>query len=324
MTMKDYIIRRLIIIVPAFFLISLIIFTLIHLAPGDPIAAMGGPHPLKPETVERLRIEYGLDQPIPIQYLMWVGELLRGDLGYSYLNKAPVVEMISLRIPLTLELGLLAEFLSIAIAVVLGVIAAVKHHSIYDASFSVAALTGYSMPEFWLALVLILVFSFWLGWFPSSLPATYGLTFPTPFHALLDNLKHFFLPVLTLVTVWTAYLFRLVRSAMLEVMTQDYVTTARAKGLKERVVIYKHALRNALLPVVTYVGNSIGFLFGGAAVIESLFALPGLGELMVKSSESRDYPALMGLGIAIAIMVLIANLCTDIAYAAVDPRIRYD
>jgi peptide/nickel transport system permease protein len=324
MTMKDYIVRRLITIVPAFFLISLIIFTLIHLAPGDPTAAMGGPHPLNPETRERIRIEYGLDQPIPIQYLIWLNRLLHGDLGYSYLNKAPIVEMIGLRIPLTLELGLLAEFLSIAIAVVLGVIAAVKHHSIYDASCSVVALAGYSMPEFWLALVLVLVFSVWLDWFPTSLPATYGLTFATPFHALLDNLKHFFLPVLTLVTVWTAYLFRLVRSAMLEVLTQDYVTTARSKGLKERVVIYKHALRNALLPVVTYVGNSIGFLFGGAAVIESLFALPGLGELMVKSSESRDYPALMGLSIAIAIMVLIANLCTDVAYAAVDPRIRYD
>jgi len=324
MTMKDYVIRRLIVIVPTFFLISIMIFTLIHLAPGDPIAAMGGPHPLSEATRQRLRAEYGLDQPIPIQYLMWLNKLLHGDLGYSYSNAAPVAEMIGARIPLTLELGLLAEFISIALAVVIGVIAAVKHHSIYDASSSIAALAGYSIPDFWLGLMLILVFSVWLGWFPSSLPATYGLTFATPFHALLDNLTHFFLPVLTLVAVWTAYLFRLVRSAMLEVMTQDYINTARSKGLKERVVIYKHALRNALLPVVTYVGNSIGFLFGGAAVIESLFALPGLGELMVISSENRDYPALMGLSMAIAIMVLVANLSTDIAYAAVDPRIRYD
>jgi peptide/nickel transport system permease protein len=324
MTMKDYVVRRLIIIVPTFFLISLMIFTLIHLAPGDPTNAMGGPHPLSEETRERIRIEYGLNQPIPIQYLIWLNKLLHGDLGFSYLNSVPVVDMISLRIPLTLELAFLAEFFSIAIAVVLGVIAAVKHHSIIDASCSVAALAGYSIPDFWLGLMLMLVFSAWLGWFPISSPATYGITFATPFDALLDNLWHFFIPVLTLVAVWTAYLFRLVRSAMLEVLTQDYVTTARSKGLKERVVIYKHALRNALLPVVTYVGNSIGFVFSGAAVIESIFALPGLGELMVKSSESRDYPALMGLGIAIAIMILIANLCTDVAYAAVDPRIRYD
>ncbi len=324
MTMKDYIVRRLIVIVPTFFLISLIIFTLIHLAPGDPTMAMGGPHPLSEATRQRIRIEYGLDQPIPVQYLIWLNKLLHGDLGYSYLNNVPVVDMIGSRIPLTLELALLAEFFSIVLAVVLGVIAAVKHHSIFDASFSVAALAGYSIPDFWLGLMLMLVFSVWLGWFPVSSPATYGVPFATPLDALLDNLWHFFLPVLTLVAVWTAYLFRLVRSAMLEVLTQDYVTTARSKGLKETVVIYKHALRNALLPVVTYVGNSIGFLFSGAAVIESIFALPGLGELMVKSSENRDYPALMGLGIAIAIMVLIANLCTDVAYAAVDPRIRYD
>jgi ABC-type dipeptide/oligopeptide/nickel transport system permease component len=324
MTMKDYVIRRVIVIVPTFFLITLMVFTLIHLAPGDPTNAMGGPHPLKPETRERIRIEYGLDQPIPIQYLMWLNKLLHGDLGFSYLNQAPVVQMISLRIPNTLELAFLSEFFSIVIAVVLGVIAAVKHHSIYDASFSVAALAGYSIPDFWLGLMLMLVFSVWLGWFPVSSEATYGIAFATPFHALLDNLWHFFIPVLTLVAVWTAYLFRLVRSAMLEVLMQDYVTTARSKGLKERVVIYKHALRNALLPVVTYVGNSIGFLFSGAAVIESIFSLPGLGELMVKSSEARDYPALMGLGIAIALMVLVANLCTDISYAVIDPRIRYD
>jgi len=324
MAMKDYIVRRLIIIIPTFFLVSLMIFTLIHLAPGDPTNAMGGPHPLSQETRERIRNEYGLNQPIPIQYLIWLNKLLHGDLGFSYLSNVPVVDMIGLRVPLTLELTLLAESISIVLAVVLGVIAAVKHHSVIDASCSVAALAGYSIPDFWLGLMLMLVFSVWLGWFPSSSPGTVGLAFATPFDALIDNLKHFFLPVFTLVAVWTAYLFRLVRSAMLEVLTQDYVRTARSKGLKERVVIYKHALRNALLPVVTYVGSSIGLLFSGAAVIESIFALPGLGELMVKSSENRDYPALMGLGIAIAVMVLLANLCTDIGYAAVDPRIRYD
>lgn len=324
MTMKDYVIRRLIIIVPTFLFITVLIFTLIHLAPGDPTTMMGGARPLREEVKEKIRIEYGLDQPIPVQYLIWLNKLFHGDLGYSYISSSSVIDMISVRIPLTIELVLTAELVSLGIAVVLGVIAAVKHHSIYDASCSVTALIGYSTPDFWLALMLILVFAVWLGWFPTSRPETVGLTFATPFHALLDLLKHMFLPVLTLVAVWTAYLFRLVRSAMLEVLTQDYITTARSKGLKERVVIYKHALRNALLPVVTYVGYSIGLLFTGAVVVEQIFALPGLGQFMVQSSEARDYPALMGLSVVIAIMVLIASLCADIAYATVDPRIRYD
>jgi peptide/nickel transport system permease protein len=327
MAMKDYLIRRLIIIIPTFFLITVIIFTLIHLAPGDPTTMMGGARPLTQAQKDQIRIEYGLNQPIPVQYLIWLNKLLHGDLGYSYISSSggsSVVDMISMRIPITMELVLTAELLSIVVAVILGVFAAVKHHSIYDASCSVGALIGYSTPDFWLALMLILVFAVWLGWFPTSRPETVGLTFATPFHALFDRLRHMFLPVITLVTVWTAYLFRLVRSAMLEVLTQDYITTARAKGLKERVVIYKHALRNGLLPVVTYVGYSIGLLFTGAVIVEEVFALPGLGQLMVLSAEGKDYPTLMGLSIAIGIMVLIASLCADIAYAVVDPRIRYD
>jgi len=325
MPMRDYVIRRLLIIIPTFFLITLIIFALIHFAPGDPTDAMVGKGgKLPPELREQIRVEYGFNQPLHIQYLIWLNKLLHGDLGYSYISSGSVLNMIAVRIQLTVELQLMAEGLSILIAVVLGVIAAVKHHSIYDASCSVVALVGYSTPDFWLALMMLLVFSFWLKWFPSSSSITPGLTFSTPFHALFDHFKHMLLPTFALVAVWTAYLFRLVRSAMLEVLTQDYITTARSKGLKERVVIYKHALRNALLPVVTYVGYSIGLLFTGAAVIEEIFALPGLGQLMVERSQGRDYPALMGISIAIAIMVLIANLCADIAYAVVDPRIRYD
>ncbi len=285
---------------------------------------MGGPRGLPPYIRETIRIEYGLDQPLYVQYFVWVGKLLRGDLGFSYLNWQPVVEMISLKLPLTLELMLTAEIISIAIAVILGVIAAVKHYSITDAACSLGALIGYSTPDFWLAAMLILSLSLGLKLFPSSSPYSIGVTFATPFDAILDHLRHLFLPAVSLITVWTAYLFRMVRSAMLEVLTQDYITTARAKGLKEWIVIYKHALRNALLPIVTYVGNSIGFLLSGAAVIETIFAWPGLGALMVERTEFRDYPALMGLSIAIAIMVLIVNLCSDIAYAVVDPRIRYD
>lgn len=324
MTLKDYIIRRSILIVPTFFLISIIVFTLIHAAPGDPVTAMTSGRPVPVEIKDRLRKEYGLDQPIPVQYALWLGKLLQGDLGYSFVGSDTVWNMISVRIPLTVELMLAAELISILVAVVLGVIAAVKHNSIADAVCSLGALVGYSTPDFWLALMLVLVFSNSLGWLPGGDSQTAGLVFASPIEAMSDHLKHLLLPVVALVFGWTAYLFRIVRSSMLEVLSQDYVITARAKGLKERVVIYKHALRNALLPVITYLGYSIGFLLGGAAVIEAIFNWPGLGQLMVQIANKKDYPALMGLSLIIAIMVLVANLVADISYAAVDPRIKYD
>jgi len=305
-------------------LISIIIFTLIHLAPGDPLQAIWGPRHISPEAREEIIKRFGLDQPIPVQYLIWVSKILRGDFGYSYINNAPVIDLVSVRIPRTLELMVLAEIASVAIGIVLGVLAAVKHGSLVDAGSSLGALIGYSTPNFWMALILILVFAVGLGWLPAGGMSTAGITFPTPFHALLDHLKHAILPVFVLAFGWAAYLFRLVRSSMLEVLRQDYIITARAKGLKERVVIYKHALRNALLPVVTYEGYSMGFLLGGAVVIEQVFTWLGLGHFMVLIAEKRDYPVLMGLSMIIALMVLIANLCADIAYAIVDPRITYD
>ena len=324
MTLKDYIIRRSIIIVPTFFLISVIVFVLIHAAPGDPVTAMTSGRMVDPAIKERLRIEYGLDKPIPVQYAMWLNKLLHGDLGFSFVGGDTVWNMISIRIPLTVELMLTAELISISVAVVLGVIAAVKHNTVTDALCSLGALAGYSTPDFWFALMLVLVFSVSLGWLPAGDSQTPGLVFTSAFGALSDHLKHLLLPTVALVVGWTAYLFRIVRSSMLEVLSQDYVITARAKGLKERVVIYKHALRNALLPVITYLGYSIGFLLGGAVVIEEIFNWPGLGQLMVVTAEKKDYPALMGLSLIIAIMVLVANLVADIAYAAVDPRIKYD
>jgi len=311
-------------IVPTFFFISIIIFSLIHLAPGDPIKAMEGPIPLGPEIREQITRELGLDQPLPIQYLIWMSKILQGDLGYSYLSRQSVMEMIGERIQPTLELMLTAEILSVTIAIVLGVIAAVKHNSIVDAAASTGSLIGYSIPQFWIALMAIMVFSVMLGWLPTGGRYTLGVTFPTPFHAFLDRLMHAILPVSIIALGWTAYLFRLVRSSMLEVLRQDYITTARAKGLRERVVIYKHALRNALIPVVTYIGYSIGFLFSGAVVIEDIFGWLGLGHFYVLNADLRDYPVLMGLSMVIALMILIGNLCADIAYAIIDPRITYE
>lgn len=324
LTLRTYIIRRLIIVVPTLFLISIAIFSLIHLAPGDPSQAIAGRHTPSRELMEQIRKEYGLDQPIPVQYVIWLSKVLRGDLGFSYLNNAPVLDMISARLPHTVELMLVAEVVSVVVAVLLGVIAAVKHYSIADAISSLAALIGFSVPGFWIALMSIIVFSWELGWFPADGISTVGATFPTPFHAFFDHLWYLVLPASVLVLAWTAYLFRMVRSSMLEVLRQDYILTARAKGLRERVVIYKHALRNALLPVITYEAYSMGFLLSGAAVIESIFSWPGLGRFMVIIAQKRDFPTLMGLCMIIAVMVLVANLCADVAYAIADPRIRYD
>ena len=324
MTLRNYVIRRLILIIPTFFLISAIVFTLIHLAPGDPVMVMVSRHGLPQETQDRIREELGLNEPVPVQYAMWVGKLLRGDFGFSYVTGRNVLEWISNKIPATVELILTAEIISIIIAVTLGVIAAVKHYSLTDAACSVTALVGYSAPSFWIAVIAILVFSMILKWLPPANMYTVGVIWGSPLDAFVDHLKHLIMPTSILVLGWTAYLFRMVRSSMLEVLNQDFIMTARAKGVKERVVIYKHALRNALLPVITYLGFSIGFLLGGAAVIENIFAWPGLGEFIVMVASNRDYPALMGITMIISIMVLIANLCADITYAIVDPRIRYD
>jgi peptide/nickel transport system permease protein len=325
MTLRTYIIRRTLIIIPLFFLITVIIFTLIHVAPGDPSRVLIGPRGrLPPGVFEEYKRRLGLDQPIYLQYFYWVSNILRLDLGYSFINNQPVSLIISQKVPTTLELLILAEIISVVLAVVFGVIAAVKHYSPVDGLISLAALAGYSTPNFWLALMLIMTFAVQLGWFPPGEVYTVGLTFSTPFHWLLDHLSHLVLPVTVLVVGWTAFLLRMVRSSMIEVLGQDYITTARAKGLKERIVIYKHALRNALLPVITYEGYSIGYLFAGAAVIEYIFDWQGLGHFMVGYSILRDYPSIMGLAMIIAIMVLLANLLADIAYAIADPRIRYD
>ncbi|MBW2561718.1 MAG: ABC transporter permease [Deltaproteobacteria bacterium] len=324
MTLRTYVIRRSILIILTFFFISVIIFAVIHLAPGDPTRAFVGHRRVSPDILEAMRIKWGLDRPLHEQYFIWLGRLLQGDFGRSFVDNRPVIEVIGERVTLTLELMLVAETISVTIAIVLGVIAAVKHYSIMDALSSLGALIGYSTPNFWIALMMIMVFAVWLGWLPAGGMRTLAITFPSPLHALLDHLKHLVLPVSVLVLGWTAYLYRMARSSMLEVLSQDYITTASAKGLKERVVIFKHALRNALLPVITYEGYSMGFLFGGAAVIEYIFAWIGLGQLMVERATIRDYPTLMGLSMIIAIMVLLANLCADIAYAIADPRIRYD
>ena len=325
MTLRTYIIRRILVVIPIFLLISLIIFFMVHAAPGDPARILVGERSrINPDVRDEWIRKLGLDQPVPVQYVLWLSRLLQGDLGYSFQNNQPILEAITDRVQLTLELMVAAEIMSLLIGVILGVIAAVKHYSVIDGFTSLVALIGYSTPNFWLAMMLILIFGLQLQWFPPGGTQTLGISFPTPLHSLVDHLKHLVLPVSVLVLVWTAYVFRLVRTSMLEVLGQDYITTARAKGLKERVVIYKHALRNALLPVITYEGYSVGYLFAGAAVIEYVFNWLGLGSFIVEMTVLRDYPAVIGISVVIAVMVLLANLVADLAYAFADPRIRYD
>ena len=324
--MKEVIIRRSLFLIPTFFISTMLIFSLIHLAPGDPIDLMAATgHPPPPEVMQQLREKLGLNKPIYVQYLIWIGKILRGDLGFSYSGRMlgqPVIDLIGSRIWPTLELMLIAQFLSIFLAIILGVIAAVKQYSILDNLVSMGALLGFSMPTFWTALILILIFGLRLDLFPICGAYTRGASL-TGLAYWIDHLHHLILPVAVVSTLYTAYLFRLVRSSMLEVLNADYITTARAKGVKEWIVIYKHALRNALLPVVTFVGLSTGFILSGSVIVETIFAWPGMGRLLVEFALSRDYPSLMSLSTIIILMVYFANLGTDIAYAFLNPKIRY-
>jgi peptide/nickel transport system permease protein len=297
---------------------------MIHLAPGDPIMLMFGTStPYSKDIIEEMRKLYGLDQPLYVQYFMWIGRLLQGDLGYSFLNSRPVAEMIGERIGPTLELMLTSLVFTILVSTVLAVFAAVRRNSIVDNISTTIAVLGRGLPDFWFALNLILIFSIYLGWLPSSGRVSPGTAFSSPFEYFLDRMEHLIMPVVCLSLFQIGYLFRLLRSTMLDVLGQDYIVTARAKGLKESVVLYKHAMRNALLPAVTVIGIYMGALMGGAAVMETIFAWPGMGQFLVNSVYRREYNVIMSLSMIMIFFVLLANLVTDIAYAFLDPRIRY-
>jgi len=315
----SYVARRLLLIIPTFFLLTILIFILVHLAPGDPLDVMGGMRPAPGWLKDEIRKNFGLDQPLYTQYIIWLSNALRGNLGYSYFSGQWIGVIISDLAWKTLELTLTSQLISIILAIALGVIAAVKKGSKIDNVLSVFSLFGYAMPVFWLALLFILFFALNLGLFPTSGYATIGQPF-----SLFDHLRYLILPVSVYVIHGVAYNFRLVRSAMIEVLSKPYIITARSKGLSERAVIYKHAFRNALLPVITALGMEMGFLLSGSVVLESIFAWPGLGRFIWNGALSRDYPAVMGSSFIIIIMVLIANVGTDIAYHIVDPRVEYE
>ncbi|MDC7223015.1 MAG: ABC transporter permease [Spirochaetales bacterium] len=319
--MKNYIIRRILLMIPVLLGISIIIFSLIHLMPGNPYAYMIESDAAA-EDVENMLESIGYYDPLPVQYVRWMGSLLKGDLGYSIKFKEPISEMISRRIGNTLMLSGVALILSIIIAIPLGVISATKQYSIFDYIATIVAFIGLSIPAFFFALLLVKFFAIDLKLFPISGMRTLASGF-TGFRAFLDLLYHLALPVIVLSFIQMASFMRYTRTALLEVIQQDYIRTARAKGLREKIVIYKHALSNALIPVVTIISLSLGQLLSGAVLTETIFVWPGMGTLIFQAVMNRDYPVIMDATMVLAFMILMANLLADIMYALVDPRIRY-
>jgi peptide/nickel transport system permease protein len=313
--MAKYVLKRLAVIVPVLLLVSIVIFSLLHLTPGDPVVVMLGEE-ATPEARDALRRELGLDRPLPIQYGVWLGRVLQGDLGRSIRTHQPVSEAILQRLPVTLELSLLAMVVSLAIALPAGIVAAVRRNSNADLLSTVFSLLGVSMPNFLLAVLLIYVLSLQLRWLPP-------IGYVNPLDDLAANLKAMIMPAITLGTALAAVVARLTRSTLLEVLNQDYVRTAWAKGLREGVIIQRHAMKNSLIPVVTVVGLQLGNLLGSAIVTETIFALPGVGRLVIDSIFQRDFPLVQGVVLYLALIFLLINLLVDLLYAYLDPRIRY-
>ncbi|KYH30887.1 glutathione transport system permease protein GsiC [Clostridium tepidiprofundi DSM 19306] len=318
--MRQYIARRILQIIPVLFGVTLIIFFLFKLTPGDPLSAITDPH-VSAQTKAMLRHQMGLDDPIYIQYGRWIGKALKGDLGYSWYYKQPVRDVLHTYIWNSFLLAIISFVLSIILSIPIGVISAVKQYSGFDMFFTVFALFGVSIPSFFFGMALIKIFAVNLGLLPVSGMHTAGMDYHG-IRMVLDVMKHALLPVIVLTLGSLASLMRYTRSSMLEVIRQDYIRTARAKGLKEKVVIYKHALRNALIPVITIFGLSLAGLFGGAIITESVFTWPGVGPVDLIGINNRDYNLIMGYNLLMAILVLIGNLIADISYAIVDPRIR--
>ena len=318
--MTKYILRRLLISIPTLVGITMIIFLLASLMPGDAVTAMTSiDAPLSDELMKIRRGQLGLDQPLPVQYARWLGQLLRGNMGHSYISSERISWMIFNRIPASLELMGVSLLFSILVGIILGVLSALKHYSWIDYTLTILGFVGLSMPVFFLGMVFIYVFALRLDLFPTSGMATLGEPFSVP-----DNLRHLFLPALSLGLFRTAVFMRYTRSSMLEVLKEDYIRTARAKGLHEPTIILRHILRNAMIPVVTIIGMTLPVLLAGAVIVETMFQWPGTGLLYITAITQRDSPVIVGLTFVIAAMVLLSNLLTDIVYAVIDPRIRYD
>ena len=304
--MKGFIIKRLILLLPVVFGVFTLVFFLIHLIPGDPVDLMLGEN-ARAVDKETLRKELRLDEPLGKQYLLFMGGAIRGDFGRSLHSKQPVIKVILNRYPETIKLTIAAMIMALFISLPIGTYSALRQYSFMDNSSMFLALLGVSMPNFWLGPLLMIVFSVNLGWFPISGD---------------EGLSSIVLPAITLGTAMAAILSRMVRASMLEVIRQEYITTARAKGLSERRVMFNHALKNALVPVITIIGLQFGALLAGAIITETIFSWPGIGRLLIQAINTRDYPLVQGCVLAISISYVVVNLITDIAYSYIDPRIK--
>jgi peptide/nickel transport system permease protein len=316
--MRRYILRRLMQLVPSLLLISFMVFALMHAVPGDPARAMvGAGEALDPQQLAAIRHEYNLDRPLPVQYVLWLKRALSGDLGRSSVNQRPVADELALRASVTFELGIFAWLICLAIAVPAGVLAAVFRGRWLDWLATLVAVGAIALPGFWFGIMTILLFGVKLGWLP-----TQGYV-PLSEHPI-DGLRHMLLPAVALGITSAALVMRQMRSALLEVLAQDYIRTAKAKGLAQGAIVIDHALRNAMLPVITVMGLEIGRIFAGAVVIETLFGIPGMGRLMVQAVFQRDFMIVQGGVLVMATAVLLVNFATDLLYGVLDPRIRYN
>ena len=307
--MYKYLATRMVQMIPVLLGVTILTFSMIHLTPGDPVTIMMGERGASAEDIERLREELGLNDPLPVQFSNFLWDALRGDLGNSLRSRRPVIEEIVERIPKTVELTLAAEFLAVTLGVSLGIAAAMARSPMVEMGVMAFALLGLSMPTFWSGLLFILFFSLRLGWFPITSTTT---------------LQGLVLPALTLALPAAAVLARMTRSSLLEVLRQDYVRTAHAKGLRERAVILRHALKNAFIPVMTIIGLQFGGLLTGTFIVESVFARPGLGRFTVNAILARDFPQVQAIVLFLAVIYVGVNLLTDLGYALIDPRIRYE
>lgn len=311
-----YVLRRLLVAIPVLFGITLVSFFSVRLVPGDTVTALLGANYSEAQATA-LRAQYGLDQPLYTQYIIWMKNVLQGDLGYSTFTNQPVVEVIVERLPVTLQLALLAVILALVIAIPLGTLAAVRKNSAFDYGASFLGMFGLSIPNFWLGTILILVLSLTFGWLPSG-------GFVPFFVDPIANLKSMIMPSLALGTAVAAVVLRMTRSSMLEVLSAEYVKMARAKGVSERRLIFKHALKNAFVPIITVIGIQVGYMMGGSVVIEQIFSLPGIGRLALQAINNRDYALLQGTILFIAMAFVLINLVVDLIYAYVNPKIRFD
>jgi len=334
--MVNYIIRRLLLLIPVFIGVSILAFSLLRLIPGDPAKSMLG-NKATAAQLQSLRLELGLNKPLPEQYKDYMGNVLKGDLGYSIKSHDSVLGEIGTRLPATLELSIVALIFAIVIGVLAGIISAAKRHSWFDHVSMTGALFGVSMPIFWLGLMMIWLFSVTLHWLPPSGRLSVGvhLHIITNFYlldsiltgnwqAFKDSFLHILMPALALGTIPMAVIARMTRSSMLEVLNQDFIRTANAKGLAKYLIIFQHALKNAFLPILTVIGSQFGFLLGGAVLTETIFSWPGIGRYVYQSILSRDYPVVQSTILIIAVLFVLINLITDLLYKYFDPRIRYD